>query len=589
MMKVASISPAFKKFIFLANKYRWLIVGATLCGLLKFNLPLAFPWILKDIINQLVTPSTAHLDRINQSILFLILLYLLWTAITFLRTYLTGQVEQQIIFDLRQEFYSHLQRMSLSFYEKRQVGAIASRLFGDISIAQNLVGSAFTNTVMDLSTLLVITFILFYMNIQLACVSLSILPVYIFVNKYFKKKLKLTSRRAQETMEKITGRTTEKLGGMPVIQSFTHEENEKQEFFQEHKRYLRYRLRNVKSNAIATGAIGFLTSIAPVLVVWFGARQVLQSQLSVGELTAFYAYLGMFYQPLNRLTELNIQIANSTAALDRIFEILSMIPEITDNPDVQTIERVRGEIRFDSVYFAYEPEKPVLKDITIQIPPGQTVALVGESGSGKSTLAKLIPRFYDASMGTVSIDGLDVRDIRIKDLRRNIALVPQDPILFSGTILENLLFGKPGATKKEVQNAAIKANAHDFIMHLVNGYQTEIGEGGVKLSGGQRQRIALARAFLKDAPILILDEATSALDSGTENLVQEALQRLLVGRTTIIIAHRFSTIYMAERIFVFHHGEIVETGIHNELLNREDGYYQRLFNAQYGYMLFEKQ
>ena len=212
MIKVASISPALKKFIFLTKKYRWLITGATLCGLLKFNLPLAFPWILKDIINQLLTPATAHLDKINQSILFLILLYVVWTAITFLRTYLTGQVEQRIIFDLRQEFYSHLQRMSLSFYEKRQVGAIASRLFGDISIAQNLVGSAFTNTVMDLSTLLVITFILFYMNVQLACVSLSILPVYIFVNKYFKKKLKQSSRRAQETMEKITGRTTEKLG-----------------------------------------------------------------------------------------------------------------------------------------------------------------------------------------------------------------------------------------------------------------------------------------------------------------------------------------------------------------------------------------
>ncbi len=523
MMKLASINPVLKKFIFLAKKFRWLIVGATLCGLLKFNLPLVFPWILKDIINQLLSPSTANLGEINQSILFLIVLYLFWTGVTFLRTYLTGNVEQRIIFDLRQEFYGHLQRLSLSFYEERQVGAIASRLFGDISIAQNLVGTAFTNTIMDLSTLLVITCILFYMNVQLAFVSLVILPVYIFANKYFKRKLKLSSKRAQETMEKITGKTTEKLGGMPVIQSFTHEENEKQEFFDEHTRYLRYRLRNVKSNALATAIIGFLTSIAPVIVVWYGAHQVLQMQLTVGELTAFYAYLGMFYQPLSRLTELNIQIANSTSALDRIFEILNMTPEITDEPDAQSVEKIQGDIRFASVYFAYEPEKPVLKNINIQIPSGQIVALVGESGSGKSTLAKLIPRFYDVSMGTVSIDGLDVRDIRLKDLRRNIALVPQEPILFSGTILENLLFGKPGATKKKVRNAAIQANAHEFIMNLANGYQTEIGEGGVKLSGGQRQRLALARAFLKDAPILILDEATSALDSETEQLVQEAL------------------------------------------------------------------
>ena len=589
MIKLANINPALKKFLSLANKFRWLIAGATLCGLLKFNLPLAFPWILKDIINQLLSPSTAQLSKINQSVLFLILLYLFWMVITFYRTYLTGQAEQRIVFDLRQEFYGHLQRMSLSFYEKRQVGAIASRLFGDISIAQNLIGSAFTNTIMDLSTLVVITCILFYMNVQLALVSLVILPVYIFTNKYFKKKLKLSSKRAQETMEKITGKTTEKLGGMPVIQSFTHEENEKQEFFEDHKRYLRYRLRNVKSNALASAIIGFLTSIAPVVVVWYGARQVLQEQLTVGELTAFYAYLGMFYQPLNRLTELNIQIANSTAALNRIFEILSMTPEITDESDAQPVEKVRGDIRFNSVYFAYDPEKPVLKNINIHIPCGQVVALVGESGSGKSTFAKLIPRFYDVSMGTVSIDGLDVRDIQIKDLRRNIALVPQDPILFSGTILENLLFGKPGATKKEIRNAAIQANAHDFIVNLTNGYRTEIGEGGVKLSGGQRQRIALARAFLKDAPILILDEATSALDSETEQLVQEALQRLVMGRTTIIIAHRFSTIHMAERIFVFHNGLIVETGNHTKLLNMHGGYYQKLFNAQYGKSFFDKQ
>ena len=588
-MKVASINPALKKFIVLARKFKWLIAGATLCGLLKFNLPLAFPWVLKDIINQLLSPSTANLGEINQSILFLLVLYLFWAVITFLRTYLTGQVEQRIIFDLRQEFYGHLQRMSLSFYEERQVGAIASRLFGDISIAQNLVGTAFTNTIMDLSTLIVITCILFYMNVQLAFVSLVMLPLYIVANKYFKRKLKLSSKRAQETMEKITGKTTEKLGGMPVIQSFTHEENEQQEFFDEHTRYLRYRLRNVKSNAMATGIIGFLTAIAPVIVVWYGAQQVLQMQLTVGELTAFYAYLGMFYQPLNRLTELNIQIANSTAALDRIFEILSMTPEITDEPDVQSVVKIRGDIRFASVHFAYEPEKPVLKNINFNIPSGQIVALVGESGSGKSTLAKLIPRFYDVSIGTVSIDGLDVRDILLKDLRRNIALVPQEPILFSGTILENLLLGKPGASKKKIRNAAIQANAHEFIMSLSNGYQTEIGEGGVKLSGGQRQRLALARAFLKDAPILILDEATSALDSETEQLVQEALQRLVKGRTTIIIAHRFSTIHMAKRIFVFHNGEIVESGIHNELINIQDGYYQKLFNTQYDNPLFEKQ
>lgn len=582
MIKVASISPAVKKILVLAGKFRWLIAGATLCGFLKFNLPLVFPWILKDIINQLLSPSTAQLDRINQLILFLLLLFLFWMVITFLRTFLTGQVEQRIIFDLRQEFYSHLQSMSLSFYEKRQVGAIASRLFGDISIAQNLVGTAFTNTIMDLSTLMVITIIMLSMNVQLTLVSLIILPVYLYMNKHFRKKLKHSSSRAQATMEKITGRTTEKLGGMPVVQSFTHEENETKHFFSEHTTYLRYRLQNVTNNAIATAVIGFLTSIAPVIVVWYGARLVLQNQLTVGELTAFYAYLGMFYQPLNRLTELNIQIANSTAALDRIFEILSITPEIADEPDAGSLATAKGDICFENVSFAYDPAMPILKNINIRVSAGETIALVGESGSGKSTLAKLIPRFYDASMGAVSIDGKDVRDIRLRDLRRNIALVPQDPILFSGTILENLLLGKPDASEEELQTAAKLANAHDFITSMGNGYETEIGEGGIKLSGGQRQRLALARAFLKNAPVLILDEATSALDSETELLVQQALQRLVEGRTTIIIAHRFSTLHMAKKIFVLHHGEIVETGTRMELLNLHGGYYQKFFNIQYG-------
>jgi subfamily B ATP-binding cassette protein MsbA len=322
-------------------------------------------------------------------------------------------------------------------------------------------------------------------------------------------------------------------------------------------------------------------AIAPVLVVWYGAMQVIHGHLTVGELTAFYAYLGMFYTPLNRLTELNILLANSQSAIERIFEVFNTSPDVMDHPNAKEFDTIKGEIKFQDVHFAYETTITVLKDINLSIPGGGTVALVGPSGAGKSTFVKLIPRFYDVSAGSITIDGLDIRDFKLNCLRRHIATVPQEPILFSGTIYENIMFGNSSATEKDVQAAAISANAHDFICKLPNGYQAEIGEGGMKLSGGQRQRIALARAFLKNAPILILDEATSSLDSKAENLIQQALKRLMQGRTTIIIAHRLSTIQLVDKIVVFDNGAIVEIGNHQELLQKPYGLYRRLYEEQF--------
>lgn len=289
----------------------------------------------------------------------------------------------------------------------------------------------------------------------------------------------------------------------------------------------------------------------------------------------------MFYNPLNRLTELNIVLANSQSAMERIFEVFNTSPEIVDRSTAMEIGAVKGDVKFVNVHFAYEMLKTALKDINLQIPAGCTVALVGPSGAGKSTFAKLIPRFYDVTGGEITIDGRDVRDIKLRCLRGHIATVPQEPILFSGTVYENILFGKSNVNEEDIRAATISANAHDFICKLPKGYQTEIGEGGLRLSGGQRQRIALARAFLKDAPILILDEATSSLDSKSENLIQEALKRLMKGRTTIIIAHRLSTIQSADMIVVFDNGEIVETGKHQELLQHPYGHYRQLFDEQF--------
>jgi subfamily B ATP-binding cassette protein MsbA len=576
-----SLNPATKKFLSYAKPYRWWIAAATVCGLLKYNIPVLFPWILKDVIDHLLTSSPPRIAKINTDILLLTLSYLFWAMVTFYRSYLADQAGQRMIFDLRRELYVHLQRMSLSFFEKRQVGSITSRLVSDIAVAQNFVGAAFTNTIMDFSSLLLITVLLFSMNWRLALVSLVIFPFYVTLNRFFKKRIRSTSKQAQQKMEEISGDVSEKLGGISVIQSYTREKAEEQHFLRENRAYLSYRMENIKHNALAAALVGFLTSIAPVLVVWYGALQVIQHHLTVGELTAFYAYLGMFYQPLNRLTELNIQLANSEAAIERIFEFFNTSPEIVDRPNAREIKSLQGEIEFRNASFGYEPGRLILKHLDLAVPSGSIVALVGRSGAGKSTFVKLIPRFYDVTEGAITIDGVDIRDFRLRQLRRHIALVPQVPILFSGTIYENIMMGNADATKDEVEAAARSANALDFIRQLTNGFETEIGEGGLRLSGGQKQRIALTRAFLKNAPILILDEATSSLDSESDNLIQEALQRLMQGRTTFIIAHRLSTIQSAHRIVVFDAGRIVEIGTHAELLSQANGLYRRLHVSMY--------
>ncbi len=578
-----NLNPALLKFLSYARPYRWWIVGSTLFGLLKYNIPVIFPWILKDIIDHLLIAPHPNLNRLNGYIIILFLLYIVWSLVTFYRSYLADQAGQRMIFDLRHELYTHLQRMSLSFFERRQVGSIASRLLGDITIAQNFVGAAFTNTIMDLSSIFFISILIFRMNWKLALVSLSIFPFYVILNKYFKNRIRSTSKMAQQKMEKISGDVHEKLGGISLIQSYTREGMEAHHFYQENRDYLRYRIANIRNNALALSLIGFLTSIAPVAVVWYGALQVIHQQLSVGELTAFYAYLGMFYQPLNRLTELNIQLANSQSAIDRIFELFQTSPDVTDREGSVELIHLTGKIEFRDVSFSYESDYKVLQNINLSISAGSIIALVGRSGAGKSTFVKLIPRFYDVSSGSILMDEIDIRNISLKTLRRQIALVPQEPILFSGSIYDNILIGDPEANQAALEAAAISANAHDFIIQLARSYQTEIGEGGLKLSGGQRQRVALARAFLKNAPILILDEATSSLDSESENLIQEALKRLMEGRTTFIIAHRLSTIQQANRIIVFDDGHIIETGTHNELIQLTNGLYKKLYQEQFKY------
>ncbi len=577
-----SINPSLREFLSYVRPYRWQLFWATACGILKFNVPLVFPWALKEIIDEyLATPGVAHPGEIHWIMIGLLFMYVFWAVITYLRSYLSDRTGQRIIFDLRHELYTHLQRMWVGFYDKRRIGSIASRDLGDIAVAQNLVGAAVTNTVMDLSCIFLIAWILFAMNWKLALVAIAILPLYVALNWVFKTRIKRLGQLAQRQMEEIAGDVSEKLAGMAFVQSNTREKTEELRFVRESRRYFSHLLSVVKTNALAAATVGFLTSAAPVLVVWYGAVQVIGGELTVGELTAFFAYLGMFYGPLNRLTELNILVANSVSAIERVFEVFHTSPEIVDRPAARDVRSVRGEIEFRGVSFAYDASGPVLSDIDLHIAAGERVALVGHSGSGKSTLVKLLPRFYDVATGAITIDGIDIRDIRLKSLRRQIAMVPQEPILFSGTVEENIHYGRRQATVEEIRAAAVAADADEFIARMPAGYQSEIGEGGARLSGGERQRIALARAFLRNAPVLILDEATSALDSESESSIQQALESLMEGRTTLIIAHRLSTVQSADRIIVFERGRILESGAHADLLLRPGGLYRRLYSEQF--------
>jgi subfamily B ATP-binding cassette protein MsbA len=388
--------------------------------------------------------------------------------------------------------------------------------------------------------------------------------------------MRLNSREARRRMEILEGGIHESIAGITEIKSFTHEGEQSRRFAERCWAYLLSAYENVRTNATSLGTTALLTRVPAVLVIWIGGHFVLRGELSLGALMAFYAYLEMVYNPLTRLSELNIQLASSQAAIDRLFEYFDLATEIgTDGQGPPLMVRAGG-IRFQDVIFGYLPDQPVLKGITLEVPPGRRVALVGASGAGKSTLVKLLIRFHHAWEGAITIDGQDIRGVNLPSLRSQVGYVQQDPVLFSGTVEDNIRVGRPGAAESEIVQAAELANALEFIRRLPNGFQTEIGERGVRLSGGQKQRIAIARAFLKNAPILVLDESTSSLDLPSERLVHEALDRLARGRTTIIIAHRLSTVANADWIFVLEGGRLVQQGMHDALIRETEGAYWKL-------------
>lgn len=573
---------SLKRFLAYAGPYRGIIAAAIAFGVVRYLIPLVLPWTVKLLVDDFL-PAASTRPHLNLHLIMLGLcaLYIVYAIASYWRFYLAGLAGHRIIHDLREALYLHVQRMSLSFFDRQKIGAVVSRMTTDIASAQNFVGAAFVNTSMDLSCVAVIIGLLFAANVKLALVSLSILPFYAAVTYRLQKKIKAKSRQMHQQLQEISGDLHEQLAGISTIQSFTQEETEAESFRSQSAEYFDTVMGNVKLQSIALGATGFLTAIGPIVVLWAGATEVWTGRLSVGLLMAFYGYLGMLYGPIQRLTELNLVLANSLAAMDRIFEVFDTYPEVQEKPGARVLAGIRGNIELDQVSFKYEGGNPVLKGISLTIPAGTTIALVGPSGAGKSTLVKLLPRFYDISGGAITIDGMDIRDATLKSLRQQIAIVAQEPLLFSGTVADNLRYGKPGAADEELFAAAKSAFADGFIRELPKGYDTEIGERGLRLSGGQKQRLAIARAFLKNAPIVLLDEPTSALDAESEGLIKQALIRLLENRTALIIAHRLSTIEHADRVVVLDNGRIIEQGRHEELLQSPDGLYRRYAKQQF--------
>ncbi|WP_447969461.1 ABC transporter ATP-binding protein [Nitrospira sp. M1] len=494
-------------------------------------------------------------------------------------SYLTSRVSQQIICDFRTHLFAHFQRLSLGFFSKRRTGEIVSRLMNDVGVIQSTLTDTPIDTAKHFVTVIGGVGFLLVMNWRLCGLILLLLPLLAIVARLFGRRLKSLSTQIQDRTAELTTLIEEVVSGIRIVKSYVQTDREERRFRSGVTSLMDTTLRRTAILSVFIPVITLLTLATAVAVLWYGGKQVIEGAMSPGDLFAFVLFAGILIGPFGSVARVFAQLKESQGAMARVFEILDAQPEIYDVPEAITLPEVQGSIRFDQVRFAYDPRQEVLSSVTFEVQPGERVAVVGPTGAGKTTIINLLHRFYDPTAGAVFVDGYDLRAVRLDSFYRQIALVPQESILFGDTILENIRYGRSEASEEEVHAASQGAHAHEFILSLPDGYQTLVGEKGVNLSGGQRQRIAIARAFLKNPRILIMDEATSALDSQSETLVQSALNNLMIGRTTVIIAHRLTTVQSADRIFVLNHGHIVEEGRHAALLEQK-GLYHHLYTLR---------
>ena len=589
----------FLRFLRFVRPYRWRLAGALLLVFVVQGLSLPIPRIIGVLIDR-ITPFQEMVlgeqDAARDELLLLLTyvcvaiagLNVLTAGVGYVRTMSLMFVGQRVLFDVRAAIYRHLQRLSLRYYESRSTGRIMARVLYDVDAVQQILSGGLVDMLSNVITVTVILPLLFFMNAKLALIALAFLPLYVVNFFLLKKQIRRAAAEVRDQYSEVYSALHESLAGVKIVKAFVRERHEARRFARELREQVRLGMRSGRWNTLMGIGAHLITGMANVVVLYIGGRMVLMARhgadpdaLTFGELIAFRQYLGQLFGPVIALVTVNQTIQRVLAAIERIVDTLDTVPEIKDAASARSPASLTGKVEFRNVDFSYEPGQLVLEDVSFAAEPGQTIALVGPSGGGKSTLVNLIPRFYDPLDGQVLVDETDLAQLRVSTLRRNIGMVLQETFLFHGTLRENIKYGKPDAADEEVIQAAIAANAHDFIMEFPDGYETEVGERGVRLSGGQRQRISIARAILRNPRILILDEATSSLDSESEYLIQQALSELMKSRTSFVIAHRLSTVMNADLILVLDEGRIVERGRHEELATKPGGLYAHLCEIQF--------
>ena len=564
-------------FLHYYKPYKSILYGVVIGSLVAALLDLVFPMLVRQILNEVLPQKNT--DRLLHDTGILFILYLGNYGLLYLVNYYGHLMSAKIENDMRRDLFEHLQQMSFKYFDNAKTGQLLSRLTSDIAEIGELSFRGPNDIIVCCITMIGTIGILFWMNVYLGILIAVLLIAKTLHTVYVNKKMKAAFRENRIKSGEITARAEESLGGIRLVKAFAQEEYELARFMEKSLDFLETRRKSYKILAYFSGSVNFFTNITNLLILACGGLLIAKDKLSLSDFVAFLLYVNLFMKPLLRLTVFTEMYQRGMAGFQRFYEIMEMKPEIINQKDTVVCKKIRGEIEFDNLVFGYSDQKKVIKGFNLKIAPGQTVAFVAETGAGKTTIASLLLRFYDPLSGRILVDGIDIRQYKQQELRRNIGIVQQDVFLFSDSVTHNIAYAKPEAEQSEVENAARLAAADKFIEELPNKYATEIGERGVKLSGGQKQRLAIARVFLKNPPIVILDEATSSLDNYTEKLIQESLDKLAENRTTLIIAHRMSTIKNADKIIVLNNGEVAEIGTHSTLMSG-GGLYYNLYNAQ---------
>ena len=558
--------------------YRLRIAEAVVCMIFTAAANLYMPWIIKDMIDKVLAEK--DMATLNLICIGVIVIFFARGFFYYGQSYLISHVGQRIVLDIRNALFSKFQRLPIAYFDRHQTGEVMSYITNDVATVQNALVDKLIDIVTEGAIFIGSLVMMFMLDWRLSLMTLVTVPLVGVSMKVFGRMIRRSGAEIQSRLSDFTAMMQESLSAERVVKAFGRERYEIDRYYEQNEQTFAASMQNVRLTSILTPTIEFIAALAATALIWVGGKEVVDGRITAGTLVAFLTYAVNMSNPLKRLSRAYAGIQQALAGADRVFGILDMEEPISDRPGAILLPSAEGHVRVEDVTFSYKAGVPALSHVSLAAKPGQMIAFVGPSGAGKSTIANLIPRFYDVDSGAIFVDGHDIRDLTLESLRAQIGIVPQETMLFSTTVRENIRYGRLDATDEEIEAAARDANAHEFIMELPEGYDTQIGERGLMLSGGQRQRIAIARAILKDPKILILDEATSALDTESEKIVQAALDRLMIGRTAFVIAHRLSTIFGADQIYVIDHGTVREHGTHEELLAAK-GLYAELYALQF--------